>query len=92
MQITLKGILFAALLATLASCHLFNKNKTETTMATTGDYTSEWKIVDSLEQQRLPKSALEKVESIALRARAENNTEQILKTVIYKGKYTVDVV
>ena len=91
MQITIKGILLATLLATLASCHLFNKNKTETTMATTGDYTSEWKIVDSLEQQRLPKSALEKVESIALRARAENNTEQILKTVIYKGKYTVEL-
>ena len=91
MQVTLKGILLATLLATLASCHLFNKNKTKTTMATTGDYTSEWKIVDSLDQQQLPKSALEKVESIALRARAENNTEQILKTVIYKGKYTVEL-
>ncbi len=52
-----------------------------------GDYTAEWKTIDSLEQQGLPKSALKKVEALYAKAKKENNPSQLIKTLIYKGKY-----
>lgn len=74
------------------SCQLFTKQKTNpVTMSVTNDYSKDWHIVDSLEQQGLPKSALEKVKIIADRARIENNTDQLLKSIIYQGKYTVQL-
>lgn len=52
-----------------------------------GDYLADWKIVDSLESQGLFKSALEKVEAIQARARADKNQQQIIKALLYRGKY-----
>ncbi|MDT8412090.1 MAG: alpha-2-macroglobulin family protein [Vicingaceae bacterium] len=49
-------------------------------------YKDEWKVVDSLEQNGLTKSALVEVENIAKKAAAENNHEQIIKTLIVKAK------
>jgi len=49
-------------------------------------YKAEWKKVDSLEQNGLTKSALIEVENIAKKAAAENNHEQIVKTLIVKAK------
>ncbi|MCW9041198.1 MAG: MG2 domain-containing protein, partial [Flavobacteriales bacterium] len=49
-------------------------------------YKADWKKVDSLEQNGLTKSALTEVENIAKKAAAENNHEQIVKTLIVKAK------
>lgn len=51
------------------------------------NYETEWKIIDSLERQGLPKSALEKVEALYQRAKSEDNTPQLVKTILYRGKY-----
>lgn len=50
-------------------------------------YTGDWAIIDSLEASGLPKSALEKVDSLFAKAKKENNPTQIVKSLIYKGKY-----
>ncbi|MFN4254804.1 MAG: alpha-2-macroglobulin family protein [Saprospiraceae bacterium] len=52
------------------------------------DFPAEWRIVDSLDKQGLYKSALEKVEAIHARAKAENNGGHVLKSLIFRGKYT----
>ena len=51
------------------------------------DYEAAWKIIDSLERQGLPKSALEKVEALYQRATQDKNPSQIIKTVIFRSKY-----
>ena len=52
-----------------------------------GDYAAEWKIIDSLEQQGLFKSALEKTEALYARAKADRNGAQVIKTLLFRGKY-----
>jgi uncharacterized protein YfaS (alpha-2-macroglobulin family) len=51
------------------------------------DYGKAWKEIDSLEQQGLPESALKKVEALHERAKADKNPSQIIKTLVYRGKY-----
>lgn len=69
------------------------KNKPNTEMpipalpTTTGDYADDWKIVDSLQNQGLYKSALEKVEAIQARAKRDKNGQQIVKAILFRGKY-----
>lgn len=53
-----------------------------------GDYPTEWKAIQALEEQALPKSALEKVESLFAKAKKDNNPSQVLKTMIYRAKFT----
>ncbi|MCA0237045.1 MAG: hypothetical protein LCH81_11740 [Bacteroidetes bacterium] len=55
--------------------------------ASTRDYADDWKIVDSLQTKGLFKSALEKVESIQARAKADNNQPQVVKALLFRGKY-----
>ena len=55
------------------------------------DYESEWRIIDSLDNQGLPKSALEKVDALYQRAKEEKNAPQLVKTLLYKGKYIVQL-
>ena len=50
-------------------------------------YKSEWKTVDSLNRKGLPKSALEVVEKIYKKAKADKNNDQILKAVVHRMKY-----
>ena len=50
-------------------------------------YTKKWQKVDSLEQKALPKSALEVVNEILDHAKAENNSEQVIKSFIFRLKY-----
>ncbi len=52
-----------------------------------GDYASDWKIVDSLQNQGLFKSALEKSEAIQARAKRDKNGQQIVKALLFRGKY-----
>lgn len=49
-------------------------------------YKEEWKVVDSLEQNGLTKSALKEVKEIYEKAKTENNHEQIVKSLIVKAK------
>ncbi len=51
------------------------------------NYDQAWREIDSLEQQGLPKSALEKTEIVLEAARGENASGQFIKALIYRGKY-----
>lgn len=53
-----------------------------------GDYAAEWAAIDSLERAGLFKSALEKTEALYARAKAERNNPQLIKTLLFRGKYT----
>ncbi len=55
--------------------------------AITGDNTKAWSKVDSLEKAGLTRSALDIVEQIYLESLKENNSPQIIKSLIYKLKY-----
>ncbi|HOY07485.1 MAG TPA: MG2 domain-containing protein [Saprospiraceae bacterium] len=66
-------------------------NPSTTTMPSSnpikGVYSDDWAVVDSLEKKGLFKSALEKVEAIEARAKAENKQPQIIKAILFRGKY-----
>ncbi len=51
------------------------------------DYDKAWEIVDSLEQQGLPESALKQVVAIVARAKKDNNAPQLVKSLLYRGKF-----
>jgi hypothetical protein len=66
------------------------KTKTDTKMPDlpiAGDYPAAWQEIDSLEREGLFKSALEKTEALYARATKDNNAGQILKSLIFKGKF-----
>ncbi|MBK7095534.1 MAG: hypothetical protein IPH57_10970 [Saprospiraceae bacterium] len=52
------------------------------------NYTSDWQKVDSLEQQGLYKSALKITDSIYSDAKINKSTDQKIKALFYKGKYS----
>lgn len=88
-------ILFIMLVAIIYSCSSSNdlsensedlRIKPVLVYAKGDTYKKEWTIVDSLEQNGLSKSALEQVEKISVKARGDNNHEQIVKTLIVKAK------
>jgi hypothetical protein len=53
----------------------------------TDDYAKEWKEITNLEEQGLPKSALEKVESLLGKSKREDNPSQFIKCLIHRSKY-----
>ena len=62
-------------------------NKKINTAMTTNDYTAEWKEIDSLQDQGLPKSALEKLDVLYKKVKKKKDHPQIAKCLMYKGKY-----
>lgn len=70
-----------------------NFNKT-TSLNTPGmgikpfDHKEEWKKIDSLLNKGLTQSAMKEVDALYKIVKAENNTPQVVKTVIYKAKMT----
>ena len=50
-------------------------------------YQDSWIEVEGFDKQRLPKSALKKVETIFQQAKAEKNENQYIKALLYKEKY-----
>ncbi len=54
-------------------------------------YKKKWNKIDSLENEGLPKSALEIAEEIYARAQKENNAEQAIKSFIYRLKYKNEI-
>jgi len=66
----------------------FSKNAFSTKRPMTlKDYPKEWKQIDSLENQGLLRSALEKVDALYSRAKQEKESAQVLKALIYRCKY-----
>ncbi|WP_239000340.1 alpha-2-macroglobulin family protein [Hyunsoonleella ulvae] len=53
------------------------------------NYEHLWETVEKFEKEGLPKSALKKVEAIALKAKKESNHPQIIKTMLFKSKYAL---
>ena len=51
------------------------------------NHLADWRTIDSLENEGLPKSALEKVNVLYEDVKKENNPAQTIKCLIYKGKY-----
>ncbi|WP_452602149.1 alpha-2-macroglobulin family protein [Pontimicrobium sp. MEBiC06410] len=58
-----------------------------TSLSQNNNYDKLWKAVEKLELEGLPKSALEKVDAIAIKAKADNNHSQRIKTLLYKSKF-----
>ena len=69
-------------------CNVQHSNQNPKTLKyDNGGYEQAWKTIDSLDRQRLPKSALEKVTALYERAKKDNNPSQLIKTVVYREKY-----
>lgn len=75
------------LLAALTPLQAFQRTKTEPVIPQQDPYQAEWKVIDSLENQGLPRSALEKVEALYSRAKKDGEHAQLVKTIIYRNKY-----
>ena len=57
--------------------------------AQSNDYNSLWKEIGQLESNGLTQSALEAANVISKKAKADNNSPQIVKALIYKSKYAL---
>jgi len=56
-----------------------------------GSYSSDWKKVESFENEGKPRSALEVVEKIYGKALAENNAPQIAKSLMFRTKFLFNI-
>ena len=52
-------------------------------------FESLWRQVDQLDQKKLPKSALKFVDTIYVKATKEKNAPQIIKSLLYKSKFSM---
>ncbi|HLP94313.1 MAG TPA: alpha-2-macroglobulin family protein [Saprospiraceae bacterium] len=101
-RLTVLALLTTLTLSAIVACKSFGKkeqpttnikNKPDTNMpisalpSAPGDYPEDWKIVDSLQAEGLYKSALEKTEAIYARAQKDKNGQQIVKALLYRGKF-----
>lgn len=75
------------LIAILPVLMFFNTLNAQNMPSKNGDYDKVWIEILSLEEQGLPKSAREKVDSLFIVAKADNNPSQIIKTLIFRSKY-----
>lgn len=83
---------FLALASTLVILTGFSKNIFSTQrQMTLKDYPKEWKQIDSLENQGLLRSALEKVDVLYAKAKQEKESAQVLKALIYRSKYLANL-
>ena len=55
------------------------------------NYAELWKSVEKFEAEGLPKSALEIVEEINLKAHTDNNNAQRIKTLMFKSKFILNL-
>jgi len=53
------------------------------------NYATEWKKVTGFDRQGQPKSALQITEAIYKRAKKDKNTNQIIKSLVYRSKYAM---
>ena len=66
-------------------------NLENTDILTANDYTKEWREIDSLISELLPKSALEKVESLFDKVDNTTNHAQYIKCIIYRNKLLIEI-
>ena len=81
-----KWIVAGAIVAVAAMTGLLAAVMTPT--KTWAGYDDTWKAVDSLDRISMPESALKLVNEIYDHAKAENISPPIIKSLIYRGKYT----
>lgn len=55
------------------------------------DYSAAWKKVEELERQGLPKTVFKNVSTIYENAKEYGNGEQLIKSLVYQGKYYIAV-
>lgn len=79
-----KSILFATATMLIAVILLAQKNET-TPIA------YRWKTVEELAEKQLPESALKEVDDIIAQAQKEKNTAEIIKAMVYKMRFTLDI-
>jgi len=82
-----KFILLSLTLCLLLTTNSIFASNTTLNPIDDGKYKKEWAKVDSLEKKGLPKSALEIVEKIYTMAKADKNSDQLLKTIVFKIKF-----
>ena len=82
--------LFLAVFVTASAIIIKNFSKKDFIEFKKGDsYSDVWKKVAEFESKGLPQSALELVNQIYKRAKAENNYAQIVKAIMHQSKYIV---
>tara|TARA_R110001583_G_scaffold87485_2_gene228151 strand:+ start:1570 stop:7686 length:6117 start_codon:yes stop_codon:yes gene_type:complete len=74
---------------TLTLMALFLFSTTTKAQLTQDNYDKLWKEVQQFEEKSLPKSAFKIVETIYKKAKIEGNSPQLIKSLIYKSKYTL---
>ena len=77
---------YLLVLAIIVAIPLMSFQKQANNMSQNDPYQKEWKEIDSLENQGLPRSALEKVEVLYERSKKEKQDAQFVKTIMYKGR------
>ena len=81
-------LLIAILTTSILILTGFQKNNADPMLTyNNDDYDKLWQKVDSLDRLNQPKSALEAVLKIYEVAKEDNNPSQLVKSVIYRGKY-----
>uniref|UniRef100_UPI0025BE3F86 MG2 domain-containing protein n=1 Tax=Lacinutrix sp. TaxID=1937692 RepID=UPI0025BE3F86 len=58
-----------------------------TSFSQTNNYSKLWNDVENFEIESLPKSALKALEKIEIKAKAENNSPQLIKIMLFKSKF-----
>ncbi len=92
-SIIITGLIALAALTGFYSLHSMKVNAPAPMLYfSVGDnYKKQWDKVDSLEYEGLVKSALQAVELIYKKAKADNNAPQVVRALIYRMKYTMNV-
>lgn len=85
-------VLFLFILSFSAQTQAISKEKvSQKSPVYYSDYDKDWITVDSLVNYGLPKSALEIVEKIYAKAKAENNAPNFVKAIMYKSKLQLNI-
>ena len=88
-KLLLVAFAFSALIILIFFLSGFQTKTTNTMIPVMNDdYSAEWKKINSLTQQGLPESAMKEVETLFQRAKNDNNPPQIVKTVLFLGRFT----
>ncbi len=74
------------LIVVITLCSFYGSSQTSFDMKKSYDFY--WKKIDSLEMAGLPRTALTEVENVYNKAKTENNTGQLLKSLIFKMKFS----
>jgi hypothetical protein len=88
----MRKLLFALPCLMLLSSIGFSQHNNSNTMKYNADlYEKEWTSIQAFENQGLPKSALTEVEKLLAKAQAENNPAQVVKCILKKEEYQVQI-